>query len=244
MPSPMPPKPSSSCWASSLKFQHTGPPLLRGAALRAAAGLLIFFAAGFFAAAFFRRLLAGGLARSFLGDLLPCDLHSTLHAQNCGRSFSAFPRGGRDGVHDAVVPAQAGTHRATHRGLWNMGPLSSQTKCNTFLERCCDGAQVRTVVIGGPMRDCPTSSRRALDPANRGSSGSLAIDNFSRAEAQRRPPGRLQTKLRPGADAGAALDGLRLERDPALRRAVLERLARAGRPSRSPAGSPAKPAAR
>src|SRR4029450_13955009 len=107
-----------------------------------------------------------------------------------------------------VVPAKEATHRAHCAGLWNMGPLSSQTKCNTFLERCCDGAQVRAAVIGAAMRDCPTSSRWALDPANRGSSVSRAIDNCSRGEAQRRPASRLQTKLCSGTDAGAALVGL------------------------------------
>ena len=40
-----------------------------------------------------------------------------------------------------------------------LGALSSQTKCNTFLERCCHGAELRTTVIGGPMPDCPSSSR-------------------------------------------------------------------------------------
>src|SRR5262249_16743191 len=61
MPSPMPPKPSSRWWLSSLKFQVTGPPLLLGALL-AATGLLAFFGAGFFAAAFFAAFFAGCFA--------------------------------------------------------------------------------------------------------------------------------------------------------------------------------------
>ena len=44
-----------------------------------------------------------------------------------------------------------------------------------------------------------------LDPANRGSSGSRAIDDCSRAEAQQRRDGRLPTGLRPRTGKGAAL---------------------------------------
>jgi hypothetical protein len=71
MPSPMPPKPSSRWWLSSLKFQVTGPPLLSGALL-AATGRLVFFGAGFFAAGFFATaffaaaFFAGFLAALFL----------------------------------------------------------------------------------------------------------------------------------------------------------------------------------
>jgi hypothetical protein len=42
-----------------------------------------------------------------------------------------------------VVPAKAGTHGARCCHLWNMDPLRSQTKCNTFLGRCRDGVQAR-----------------------------------------------------------------------------------------------------
>ncbi len=90
------------------------------------------------------------------------------------------------------------------------------------------------------MRDCPTSGRRVLDPANRGSSGSRAIDHLSRGKAQPRSPHRLQTKLRPGTDAGTALGGLaprtRARAAPRRSRASRQRLvARAGRwPARSP----------
>src|SRR5262245_63523045 len=71
MPSPMPPKPSSRWWLSSLKFQVTGPPLLAGAllgALLAATGRLVFFGAGFLAAVFFfaAAFFAGFLAALFL----------------------------------------------------------------------------------------------------------------------------------------------------------------------------------
>src|SRR5262245_18109322 len=75
----------------------------------------------------------------------------------------------------AVVPAQAMRKRAPSRhrpadgaltlqpSSCGTGSLSLQTKCNTFLERCCDGTHVRAVVIGRPMRDCPASSRRTND---------------------------------------------------------------------------------
>src|SRR5258708_30343283 len=53
MPSPMPPKPWSMWWLSSLKFQVIGPPLLCGALVLLAAFLgAAFLGAGFLAAAF------------------------------------------------------------------------------------------------------------------------------------------------------------------------------------------------
>jgi hypothetical protein len=55
------------------------------------------------------------------------------------------------------------------------------------------------------MRDCPLSSRGAVDPANRGSSGSHAIDDRSGAKAQSGQRGRLQAELCAGAGAGATL---------------------------------------
>src|SRR5882757_5620155 len=64
MPSPMPPKPSSRWWLSSLKFQVMGPPLLLGE---------VVFAAGFLGAGFAAvlvvllvALLAAGFAIAFL----------------------------------------------------------------------------------------------------------------------------------------------------------------------------------
>ena len=57
------------------------------------------------------------------------------------------------------------------------------------------------------MRDCPPSSRGAVDPGNRCRSGSPAIDDFSRAEAQSRGR-RLQTNLRAAAGEGAAMGGV------------------------------------
>src|SRR3954454_1448877 len=53
MPSPMPPKPSSRWWLSSLKFQVMGPPLLLGE---------VVFAAGFLGAGFAAVLVAVFLA--------------------------------------------------------------------------------------------------------------------------------------------------------------------------------------
>src|ERR1700741_4184869 len=108
------------------------------------------------------------------------------------------------------VPAKTGTQGLLAPALRvvALGALSSQTKCNTFLERCCHGAQVRAVVIGRPMRDCPASRRRTNDPANRYSSGSLAIDHLSRDKAQPWPRCLLQPELCSGADEGAALGGV------------------------------------
>src|SRR5262245_17645032 len=66
MPSPMPPKPSSRWWLSSLKFQVIGPPLLCGALVLLAALLGAgFLAAAFFGAAFFAGFLAAFLAAFF-----------------------------------------------------------------------------------------------------------------------------------------------------------------------------------
>src|SRR5258705_11816859 len=63
MPSPMPPKPSSRGWLSSLKFQGIGPPLLRGGAAFAAGFLgAVFLGAGFLGAGF----LGADLAAAFL----------------------------------------------------------------------------------------------------------------------------------------------------------------------------------
>src|SRR4051812_42610857 len=57
------------------------------------------------------------------------------------------------------------------------------------------------------MRDCPTFGQWQLDPANRGSSGSLAINDLSGVKPQSRQTGRLQALLRPATGASAALDG-------------------------------------
>ena len=61
------------------------------------------------------------------------------------------------------------------------------------------------------------SSRGQIAPANRGSSGSLAIDDLSRAEAQWRRAGRLQGQPTPSSRRKARRwHGSRLERDPEL----------------------------
>ncbi len=88
-----------------------------------------------------------------------------------------------------------------------MGPLSSQTKCNTSLRRCCHGADLQAALSGRPMRDCLPFGQWQLGPANRGSSGSLAINDLSGVEPQSGRPGRLQANLCPATDASAALDG-------------------------------------
>src|SRR6476646_8344867 len=75
MPSPMPPKPSSRWWLSSLKFQVIGPPLLRGE---------VAFAAGFLAADF--------LGADFLGaDLAAAFLALAGAAFFAGFFTAAFP---------------------------------------------------------------------------------------------------------------------------------------------------------
>jgi len=89
-----------------------------------------------------------------------------------------------------------------------MGPLSSQTKCNTSLRRCCHGAEVRAAFSGRSMRDCPAFGRWQPDPANRGSSGSLAINNLSGAEAQHGCSGWLQAFLCQSTGTSTALGGL------------------------------------
>lgn len=62
-------------------------------------------------------------------------------------------------------------------------------------------------LAGRAMRDCQAFGQWHRDPANRGSSGSPAINDLSGVEPQLRRSGRLQTKLRPATDASAALDG-------------------------------------
>lgn len=58
------------------------------------------------------------------------------------------------------------------------------------------------------MRDCLPIGQWQLDRANRGSFGSLAINDLSGAEAEPGQAGRLQAKLRSAAHTGAALEGL------------------------------------
>src|SRR5882724_8666350 len=60
--------------------------------------------------------------------------------------------------------------------------LSSQTKCNTSLRRCCHGADLQAALSGRSMRDCRAFCQWQLGPANRGSSGSLAINDLSGVE--------------------------------------------------------------
>jgi len=58
------------------------------------------------------------------------------------------------------------------------------------------------------MHDCPALQSWAIDPRDRGNSGSRAIDSLSRAEAQHRGTGRLQAGLCPRAGPRPALDRL------------------------------------
>src|SRR5882757_9418964 len=71
MPSPMPPKPSSMWWLSSLKFQLIGPPLLFGDVVLAIFAGAVFLGAAFFGAAFFGpAFFAGFSAAAFLATFL------------------------------------------------------------------------------------------------------------------------------------------------------------------------------
>src|SRR6186713_1539570 len=97
MPSPMPPKPSSRWWLSSLKFQVIGPPLLVGELVLAAG----FLGAGF-AAVLVTGLAAGfaiaflALARAaFFAGFFPAALIPFSPCPEIERTFSAFQRGGR-----------------------------------------------------------------------------------------------------------------------------------------------------
>ena len=64
---------------------------------------------------------------------------------------------------------------------------------------------LRPTFIGRPGRDFQTSSRRAHDPENRGSFGSRAIDDLSRAEAKQRHDDRIPPFLRFRTSKGSAL---------------------------------------
>jgi IS30 family transposase len=74
------------------------------------------------------------------------------------------------------------------------------------------------------VRDCRASPSRPLEAPDCFSSGSLAIEHLSRAEAQQRQTGRLQAELCPGANPRRRWRGSRLERDAELREFVLDRL--------------------
>ena len=84
----------------------------------------------------------------------------------------------------------------------------------------------------------PVFAKRAVAPANRGSSGSLAIDDLSRAEAQQRrqvgyKPGYAQQQTRRGAGRDRAWNVTTSCAPPSSSGSQA-----AGRPSRSPAGWP------
>src|SRR6476469_8075545 len=128
MPSPMPPKPSSRWWLSSLKFQVIGPPLLVGELVLAAgflgagfaavlvAGLAAGFAiaflalagaaffAGFFTAAFFAAFFATFFPATFI-PLSPCpEIERTFSAFQCGMRGLGIARRTRS----APFPASGG----------------------------------------------------------------------------------------------------------------------------------------
>jgi len=115
-----------------------------------------------------------------------------------------------------VIPAHAGIQRPASAGRMSpeqistvqtagvvdscaryrspLDSLNSQTKCNTFITRCCYGNQLQTH-IGRQVYDCPSACRRAIAPANRCNFGLLAIDSLAGVEAQHRASGRVQTGL-------------------------------------------------
>ena len=105
MPSPMPPKPSSRWWLSSLKFQVMGPPLLLGEVVFAAgflgavlvAVLAADFAIAFLAlagAAFFAGFVAAFLA-AFFATFFPAAFIPLSPCPEIERTFSAFQSGMR-----------------------------------------------------------------------------------------------------------------------------------------------------
>src|SRR3954470_1361176 len=110
-----------------------------------------------------------------------------------------------------------------------LDPVSLQTKCNTSL-RCCHGTPLRPALARRPVRHCQPSRPRPLDPPDRCRSGSRAIDDRSRAEAQCRPPDRLQARLRRGAGQGPPLERLTPRAPEPLRDSVLAGLARGWSP--------------
>ena len=71
------------------------------------------------------------------------------------------------------------------------------------------GRRYKQLSLDDRMRDCPTSSRWVLGPANRGSSGSLAIDDLSGAETRNRGTQvGYKPSLRSGTDAEHGAGGL------------------------------------
>ena len=110
-----------------------------------------------------------------------------------------------------LAPAFAGVNSTGHPGQQVQTPviaildaLSSQTKCNTLLRWCCYGNKIQSALLGRAVYACPFACRRANDPANRCSYGSLGIDDQPRIKTQQRQQSGLSTRLRRQASLGAA----------------------------------------
>ena len=86
-------------------------------------------------------------------------------------------------VEDAAGRRRSGwlLYTSRWRGLGPQEVLNSQTKCNTFCIRCCDGTELWTTFFGTTLHHCPASPSRENNPPNRGSYGSRAIDHSPRA---------------------------------------------------------------
>src|SRR6266705_3117918 len=94
------------------------------------------------------------------------------HSDANARSRSGIEFGNLSLLKKQIQLGATSTKKSLLRDNQVLDPLSSQTKCNTLLRGCCHGPTVSAAVVGRAMHDCPASNRRALGPANRGSSGS------------------------------------------------------------------------
>src|SRR3954453_8757205 len=156
MPSPMPPKPSSRWWLSSLKFQVMGPPLLLGEVVFAAgflgagfaavlvALLVALLAAGFAiaflalaGAAFFAGFLTAAFFAAFFATFFLAAFIPFSPCPEIERTFSAFQRGGRDGGQRMRCrPREGGDPCPRGRGVWHDGsPMHVGYSRHAYLKR-------------------------------------------------------------------------------------------------------------
>src|SRR5690348_4293464 len=132
MPSPMPPKPSSRWWLSSLKFQVMGPPLLLGEVVFA----VVFFGAGLEAAAiaflgmagaalfagFFTETSLAAFLAAFFATFFPAAFIPFSPCPEIERTFSAFQRAARDGGQGMRSrPREGGDRYPRGRGVGHDG---------------------------------------------------------------------------------------------------------------------------
>src|SRR3954453_13005696 len=165
MPSPMPPKPSSRWWLSSLKFQVMGPPLLLGEVVFAAgflgagfaavlvALLVALLAAGFAiaflalaGAAFFAGFLTAAFFAAFFATFFPAAFIPFSPCPEIERTFSAFQRGMRAG----------GREKSGRDGLACEGHLAGAPSGRRIVPLPVRG---RVIGCGGPVFFLPACSR-------------------------------------------------------------------------------------